>query len=252
MGAPGSTSSAAGTRRSSTCTASQIEQDTRYDHGLEWYQVWSRMLEGGPEFDWDGRFFKLRRLETNPVSVQRPRPLVMSAGFSPKGRDFAAQAADALFTTMTELDQAPAMLANVAAACGQIRQAAAGLRDGSRGVPADPQGSGGVLPLLRGGARRRGGPSLLSPPARHDDRHRARRRCLVRSRSRFTRATGKSFFGAYPGTYPFVGTPDDVASEMARMSAAGLAGTSVAFLDYLKEIPYFVAGGAAAPGSARD
>ena len=38
----------------------------------------------------------------------------MSAGFSPKGRDFAAQAADALFTTMTELYQAPAMLANVA------------------------------------------------------------------------------------------------------------------------------------------
>jgi len=58
--------------------------------------------------------------------------------------------------------------------------------------------------------------------------------------SRFTRTTGKSFFGAYPGTYPFVGTPDDVASEMARMSAAGLAGTSVAFLDYLEEIPYFV------------
>jgi hypothetical protein len=27
---------------------------------------------------------------------------------------------------------------------------------------------------------------------------------------------------------------------MARMSAVGLSGTSVAFLDYLKEIPYFV------------
>jgi alkanesulfonate monooxygenase SsuD/methylene tetrahydromethanopterin reductase-like flavin-dependent oxidoreductase (luciferase family) len=90
-----------------------IDQDVRYEHGLEWYQVWSRLLEGGPEFDWDGRFFKLKRLETNPVSVQRPRPLVMSAGFSPKGRDFAAQAADALFTTMTDLEQAPAMLANV-------------------------------------------------------------------------------------------------------------------------------------------
>ena len=51
---------------------------------------------------------------------------------------------------------------------------------------------------------------------------------------------GQAFFGAYPGTYPFVGTPDDVAAEMERMSAAGLAGTSVAFLDYLKEIPYFV------------
>jgi alkanesulfonate monooxygenase SsuD/methylene tetrahydromethanopterin reductase-like flavin-dependent oxidoreductase (luciferase family) len=58
--------------------------------------------------------------------------------------------------------------------------------------------------------------------------------------TRFTRATGKRFAGAYPGAYPLVGTPDDIAAEMARMSEAGLAGTSVAFLDYLKEIPYFV------------
>ena len=39
---------------------------------------------------------------------------------------------------------------------------------------------------------------------------------------------------------PFVGTPDDIADEMARMSATGLAGCTVAFVDYLKEIPYFV------------
>ena len=170
MGAPGSTSSAAGTRRSSTCTASQIEQDTRYDHGLEWYQVWSRMLEGGPEFDWDGRFFKLRRLETNPVSVQRPRPLVMSAGFSPKGRDFAAQAADALFTTMTELDQAPAMLANVAQHAGRYGRHLPVYAMGHVVCRPTRERGGGVLPLLRGGARRRGGPSLLSQPPGHDDR----------------------------------------------------------------------------------
>ena len=59
--------------------------------------------------------------------------------------------------------------------------------------------------------------------------------------NRFTRSTGKSYEGTYPGSFPFVGTPDDVASEMARMSDAGLAGSTVAFLDYLKEIPYFIA-----------
>ena len=46
--------------------------------------------------------------------------------------------------------------------------------------------------------------------------------------------------GGYPGAYPFVGSPDDVAEEMARMSATGLAGCTVAFVDYLKEIPVFV------------
>jgi FMNH2-dependent dimethyl sulfone monooxygenase len=58
--------------------------------------------------------------------------------------------------------------------------------------------------------------------------------------TRFNKATGERFAGAYPGAYPFVGTPDEIATEMQQMSAAGLAGVTVAFLDYLKELPYFV------------
>src|SRR3984893_7032239 len=91
-----------------------IDQAHRYDHGLEWFRIWSRLLQGGPEFDWDGEFFHLKRLQTDPVSVQRSWPAVMSAGVSPQGRDFAAQTADVLFTTMSELDQAPALLADIA------------------------------------------------------------------------------------------------------------------------------------------
>jgi alkanesulfonate monooxygenase SsuD/methylene tetrahydromethanopterin reductase-like flavin-dependent oxidoreductase (luciferase family) len=60
-------------------------------------------------------------------------------------------------------------------------------------------------------------------------------------RNRFHRATGLSYAGAYPGVYPFVGTPDDIAEEMIRMSDTGLAGCTVAFVDYLKEIPWFLA-----------
>jgi alkanesulfonate monooxygenase SsuD/methylene tetrahydromethanopterin reductase-like flavin-dependent oxidoreductase (luciferase family) len=58
--------------------------------------------------------------------------------------------------------------------------------------------------------------------------------------NRFMRASGKRYDGAYPGTFPLVGTPDDIVSDMQQMSIMGLAGTSVAFLDYLKEIPFFV------------
>jgi len=54
------------------------------------------------------------------------------------------------------------------------------------------------------------------------------------------RATGKRYDGAYPGSYPLVGTPDDIVADMLQMSQLGLTGTSVAFLDYLKEIPFFV------------
>ena len=216
-----------------------IEADTRYDHGLEWFQVWSRLLQGGPEFDWDGRFFKLKRLQTDPVSVQRPWPAVMSAGFSPRGRDFAAQAADVLFLNVTELQQVPGLLADVAqhmarhnrtisvftmghVVCRSTRREAEDYYEYFAEQMADWDGH-------RYYWRNRGttvpdGAGRMARPIEN----------------RFTRAGEKRYAGAYPGAYPFVGSPDDVAEEMARMSATGLAGCTVAFVDYLKEIPYFV------------
>jgi alkanesulfonate monooxygenase SsuD/methylene tetrahydromethanopterin reductase-like flavin-dependent oxidoreductase (luciferase family) len=216
-----------------------IDAETRYDHGLEWFQVWSRLLEGGPEFDWDGRFFHLKRCQTNPVSVQRPWPPVMSAGFSPRGRDFAARAADVLFLNVTELDQVAPLLADVRGhmarynrsiavftmghvVCRPTRQEAEAFFHYFAEEMGDTD-SQAYYRRNRGVTVRDGAATLARP-----------------LENRFTRRGDAAYAGAYPGAYPFVGTPDDVAEEMARMSATGLAGCTVAFVDYLKEIPYFV------------
>jgi alkanesulfonate monooxygenase SsuD/methylene tetrahydromethanopterin reductase-like flavin-dependent oxidoreductase (luciferase family) len=216
-----------------------IEQDKRYEHGLEWWRVWSKLLEGGPEFDWNGTYFQLKRLQTDPVSVQRPRPLVMSAGFSPKGRDFAAQAADALFTTVTELEQIPGLLADVAGYMAPY----------GRSMPVYAMGHVVCRPTRREAEEffHYFAEEMADGEAR--EYHRQNRgvtagdgeATLARPLdNRFTRSSGKGYEGTYPGSYPFVGTPDDVAAEIARMSEAGLSGSTVAFLDYLKEIPYFI------------
>lgn len=44
-----------------------------------------------------------------------------------------------------------------------------------------------------------------------------------------------------PATAPFplVGTPDRVADQLEKLSQTGLAGTTLAFVDYAKEFPYF-------------
>ena len=49
--------------------------------------------------------------------------------------------------------------------------------------------------------------------------------------NRFTRATGLNYAGGYPGAYPFVGSPDDVADEMVRMSKEGLAVEDLDLID---------------------
>jgi dimethylsulfone monooxygenase len=165
---------------------------------------------------------------------------VMSAGFSPKGRDFAAQAADVLFTTMSELDQAPALLTDIRAhigrygrqvdiytmahvVCRATRREAEEFYHYFAEEMADTEGQTYY--------RRQRGPVVKDAAGNEI------RRPLV---NRFMRATGKRYDGAYPGAFPLVGTPDDVVADMVRMSEQGLAGTSVAFLDYLKEIPFFV------------
>jgi alkanesulfonate monooxygenase SsuD/methylene tetrahydromethanopterin reductase-like flavin-dependent oxidoreductase (luciferase family) len=41
------------------------------------------------------------------------------------------------------------------------------------------------------------------------------------------------------GGYPFVGTPDKVAEELAVISQAGVRGIGLSFVNYLAEVPYF-------------
>jgi alkanesulfonate monooxygenase SsuD/methylene tetrahydromethanopterin reductase-like flavin-dependent oxidoreductase (luciferase family) len=217
-----------------------IDMDKRYEHGLEWFEIWSRLLRGGPEFDWDGEFFHLKHLHTNPLSIQRPWPAVMSAGFSPKGRDFAARAADVLFLNVTDLEQVPAILADVAAqmavhdrsisvftmghvVCRPTRKEAEDYFHYFAEEMSDPEGWA-YYRENRGMVAGTEGRQIVRP-----------------MRNRFHKATGREYEGAYPGVYPFVGTPDDIAEEMARMCESGLAGCTVAFVDYLKEIPYFLA-----------
>jgi alkanesulfonate monooxygenase SsuD/methylene tetrahydromethanopterin reductase-like flavin-dependent oxidoreductase (luciferase family) len=215
-----------------------IDPDTRYDHGLEWFQIWSRLLEGGPEFDWDGRFFKLKRLQTDPVSVQRPRPPVMSAGFSPSGRDFAARAADVLFLNVTELDQVPVLLADVAEHMARYR----------RTISVFTMGHVVCRPTRREAEDYFHYFAEEMADTEGQEYYRQTRGATVAGavpiarpfENRFTRSGGGRYAGGYPGAYPFVGSADDIAEEMGRMSATGLAGCTVAFVDYLNEIPFFV------------
>ena len=47
-------------------------------------------------------------------------------------------------------------------------------------------------------------------------------------------------FAAGAGTYPLVGTPAFIASEMVKMHTAGFAGTTVSFVNFRNELPYFI------------
>lgn len=217
-----------------------IDAGRRYDQGLEWFRIFARLLEGGDAFDWDGAFYHFRNLQTCPLSLQRPWPVVMSAGFSPKGRAFAGQAADVLFTTITEMEQVRGVVNDVHAVAasygrqvGVYTMAHIVCRPTRKEAEdyyyyfAEEMADREALDYYR---RQKG---IASPQdVRYIDRP------LL---TRFSRGTGKSYSGSYPGAWPLIGTPDDITEQIGQMHQQGLAGASIAFLDYLREAPYFLA-----------
>jgi dimethylsulfone monooxygenase len=58
--------------------------------------------------------------------------------------------------------------------------------------------------------------------------------------ARLSEPMGKSYSGIFPGMYPIVGTPDDIVAELVRIEAIGAAGSALVFLNYLRELPFFI------------
>jgi FMNH2-dependent dimethyl sulfone monooxygenase len=220
-----------------------VDGERRYDRGLEWYKVYARIMQGGAPFDWDGEFYQLRGVATDPLPLQQPRPPVMSAAASGTGRRFAAEAADILFTAIPELDKAAEVVASVqrdAAAFDQrpevYMQTQMVCRPTRKEAEdyyyyfAEEQADDDALAYFR---RQR--MATLSKGATASELPYTRK--LM---NRFTDATGKRYSGLFPGMYPLVGSPDDLVDEMLRIRQAGIAGSTLVFLNYLQEMPYFV------------
>jgi FMNH2-dependent dimethyl sulfone monooxygenase len=219
-----------------------IDPERRYDQGLEWFRIYAKLLDGGPPFDWNGEFYRLRGLTTNPLTVQRPRPPIMSAGFSHRGRDFAAQAADLLFTSVSNLERVPGIVKSVrdyAARYGRAIEVYTSSHIVCRPTRREAD------EFYRYFADERADRAAVAHMRRQKEAtagsDTAKSERMDLSPTSNSRARGPIYDGSFPGVYSFIGTPDDIVAEMVQMHASGLAGASIAFLNYLDEMPYFLA-----------
>jgi alkanesulfonate monooxygenase SsuD/methylene tetrahydromethanopterin reductase-like flavin-dependent oxidoreductase (luciferase family) len=81
-----------------------LEHDTRYDMATEWIEIIERMWTSEEEFDFEGRFYNVKGAIMAPKPLQKPRPAIMCAGASAKGREFAARFADVNFINLDAHD----------------------------------------------------------------------------------------------------------------------------------------------------
>ena len=205
------------------------EHDARYAYAQEWWdvvrQAWS---EPGP-LDIEGRFWQLKGVESDPKPYDGLVP-ILNAGSSPQGRDFAARNSDVVFTVVADPEDA----ARIAA---EVRQNARARYEREVGLFTCAY-------------------CVCRPTAAeaeefqhwyaddHADWDAVDRLMLLQGlhAQSFTKemlATLRPRFAAGHGLSPLVGSPDDVAQEIARYWHAGFGGVTLSFFDYVDELDYF-------------
>lgn len=91
----------------------QKEHDARYDYAEDWLNLCKALWTREGQFDWDGPFIKSPAVYSEPKPIQTPYPLLMSAGNSGRGQDFAAGHTDLNFVVAKDTATAGEIAANV-------------------------------------------------------------------------------------------------------------------------------------------
>jgi alkanesulfonate monooxygenase SsuD/methylene tetrahydromethanopterin reductase-like flavin-dependent oxidoreductase (luciferase family) len=205
------------------------EHNARYAYGQEWFDIVRRIWTDRAAFDWDGNHFALRHVAGEPKPFFGDHPPILNAASSLEGRAFAVQNADFLFTVLAEIPQGAK---DVAAVKQQAKQAGRNL---------------GVFTTSYVVCR----PTDVEAEEYHryyadthanwEEAERFMELQNVNSQS-FPPEVFKQFrsrFAGGNGVFPIIGSPDTVADTLEAISNAGYDGLTVAFVNYLEELPYF-------------
>jgi FMNH2-dependent dimethyl sulfone monooxygenase len=215
---------------------SKHEHDARYAQGEEWWSIVKRIWAGAAPFDYQGSYYQLRGVEGAPRPYGTQDPLMMNAGSSPAGRQFAIRYSDMHFDGVHTPETSRERIAEtkrlarkngrdvqvwtpVGIVCRPTRQEA---EDYVRYVieRADWGALGYLADMHARDARDRTDPEGI---LRRSGTEQIVRRVLAR------------------GAYCVIGDPDIVAQELALLHTVGFDGLALNFVDYLAELPHFAA-----------
>jgi alkanesulfonate monooxygenase SsuD/methylene tetrahydromethanopterin reductase-like flavin-dependent oxidoreductase (luciferase family) len=212
----------------------QQEHDERYAQGAEWWSIVKRIWTSPAPFDHAGMHYQLRGVEGAPQPYGAQAPLMMNAGSSPAGRQFAIHYSDMHFDGVHTPEASIERIAEtkrlareykrdiqvwtpVGIVCRPTQQEA---DDYVQYVVdhTDWGALGYLADMHERDARMRTDPEGL---LRRSGTNTVERRALAR------------------GSYCVIGDPDTVTQELSRLHAVGFDGLALNFVDYLVDLPYF-------------
>lgn len=201
-----------------------------YERAAEWIGIIERAYQSDAPFDFEGAYYQLKGVVSKPASVQKPRPVTMNAAFGGPGRDFASRHCDFLFSTFTDIADGRRHLADIRA-----RAETAGRDVGAYTV------CHVVCRATRAEAEDAYDRYALRE-ADHAavDNHMAGKKQFSASHDERAYIEYRQRFAGGAGTYPLVGTPEEIAAKIAEIAAEGWAGSALSFLNYTDEMPFFI------------
>ena len=202
------------------------DHETRYGYAQEWFDIIQRLWTDAAPFDWNGKYFQLQHTYSNP----RPAvaPLILNAAGSGQGREFASRNANLLFTPAIDLVRSKAEVAELQA-MGQNHGRKVEVMTFSHVVccPTEAEAKARWQQILDN-ADWAAVDNLVKLQFAHAQSFPHDLLALIRER-----------MAAGHGGYPLVGTPEQVADGICALQATGFRGTTLSFVDYVAEFPFF-------------
>ncbi|MDH7795403.1 MULTISPECIES: LLM class flavin-dependent oxidoreductase [unclassified Beijerinckia] len=203
------------------------DHETRYGYAQEWLDIVQALWSRAEAFDWNGKFFQLKNVLGDP----RPGstvPIINAAG-SEQGRGFAVRNANFLFTPAIDLARSTEEI-------GALKQQA---REAGRAVdvltfshvvcrPTEKEAQAYLEHFGKANADWAAVDNLVNLQFAHAQSFPHDLLALIRDR-----------MAAGHGGFPLTGTPEQVADGITALHAAAFRGTTLSFVDYVEEFPYF-------------
>jgi alkanesulfonate monooxygenase SsuD/methylene tetrahydromethanopterin reductase-like flavin-dependent oxidoreductase (luciferase family) len=200
------------------------DHDERYDYSEEWITIVKRIWSEDEPFDYKGKYFDLKDVLLKPKPLDGDMPLLISAGNSEAGLAFAGRHVDCLFTSGRELGDLAAKVEN--------------LQKQHLAINATVYTSG----------------HLICKPTRKEadeyyhyivhemgDWEAADNTVAIRTRGGTTSgpmlARMKETIISGTGTYPVLGSYDEVVAEFKRMNELGVDGIAIGLVNYITDFP---------------
>ncbi len=208
----------------------QREHDERYDYGQEWWDVVRRLWEETETFDFNGRYFRLQGVRGAPKPVAGRRPVLMNAGSSEAGQHFAARNCDVLFTALIDFDRTGAAIAALHALADKY----------DRGVDVYTSTHVVCRPTHKEAVEYHHYYAIENADEEGVDRLMELQGLHAQSYPPEVIGQFRTRFAGGHGSYPIIGTPDEVAQEYSRISALGVSGATIAMVNYMETMPFFI------------